>query len=104
LHDFNKIISFMRVLSSHNFAKFGYFISINGKIINNLLRLGVFTRRPLWCVVELLPQDIALADLDSVYSVLLRKEKPFQIVEQFSKLSLGGTTIGARMAEILLKF
>ena len=40
----------MRVLSLHNFAKFGCFISINDKIINNLLRWGRFQpnfRRPL---------------------------------------------------------
>ena len=30
-----KFTSFMRVLSLHNFAKFGCFISINDKIINN---------------------------------------------------------------------
>ena len=32
---FTKFISFMRVLSLHNSAKFGCFISINDKIINN---------------------------------------------------------------------
>ena len=32
---FTKFISFMRVLSLHNWAKFGCFISINDKIINN---------------------------------------------------------------------
>jgi len=40
----------MRVLSLHNFAKFGCFTSINDKIINNLLRWGRFqpnSRRPL---------------------------------------------------------
>ena len=40
----------MRVLSLHNFAKYGCFISINDKIINNLLRWGRFQpnfRRPL---------------------------------------------------------
>ena len=31
----------MRVLSLYNFAKFGCIISINDKIINNLLRWGV---------------------------------------------------------------
>jgi len=47
---FTKFIGFMRVLSLHNFAKFGCFISINEKIINNLLRWGRFQpnfRRPL---------------------------------------------------------
>ena len=47
---FSKFISFMRVLSLHNFAKYGCFISINDKIINNLLWLGHFQpnfRRPL---------------------------------------------------------
>jgi len=113
----------MRVLSLHNIAKYGCFVSINDKIINNLLRWGRFQpnfrrplasklwrgpkkslqsktmalttsitmqnlveilrrksaredkmwcfslflkitlvdRRPLWCVVELFPQDIASA-------------------------------------------
>jgi len=47
---FTKFISFMRVLSLHNSAKFDCFISINDKIINNLLRWGRFQpnfRRPL---------------------------------------------------------
>ena len=47
---FTKFTSFMRVLSLHNFAKYGCFISINDKIINNLLRWGRFQpnfRRPL---------------------------------------------------------
>ena len=35
---FTKFTGFMRVLSLHNFAKFGCFISINDKIIKNLLR------------------------------------------------------------------
>jgi len=45
-----KFIRFMRVLGLHNSAKFGCFISINDKIINNLLRWGHFEpniRRPL---------------------------------------------------------
>jgi len=33
----------------------------------------------------------------------LWKKSPFQIIEHFSKLSLGGATIGARMAEFFLK-
>jgi len=40
----------MRVLSLHHFAKYGCFILINEKIINNLLRWGLFQpnfRRPL---------------------------------------------------------
>ena len=47
---FTKFTEFMRVLSLHNFAKFYCFISINGKIINNLLRWWRFQsnfRRPL---------------------------------------------------------
>ena len=39
---FTKFISFMRVISLHNSAKFGCFISINDKIINNFLRWGRF--------------------------------------------------------------
>jgi len=35
---FTIFTSFMRVLSLHNFAKYGCFISLNDKIINNLLR------------------------------------------------------------------
>jgi len=34
----------MRFLSLHNYAKFRCFISINDKIINNLLRWGVFSQ------------------------------------------------------------
>ena len=41
---FIKFVSFMHVLCLHNFAKFGCFISINDKIINNLLRRGVFSQ------------------------------------------------------------
>ena len=41
---FTKFINFMRVLSLYNSAKFGCFISINDKIINNLLRWGVFSQ------------------------------------------------------------
>jgi len=37
--------------------------------------------------------------VDAVCSVILQKKSPFQPIEQFSKLSLGGATIGARMAE-----
>jgi len=47
---FTNFTSFMRVLSLHNFAKFGCFILINDEIINNLLRLGRFQpnyRHPL---------------------------------------------------------
>jgi len=47
---FTKFTGFMRVLSLHNFAKFRCFVSINGKIINNLPRWGCFQpnfRRPL---------------------------------------------------------
>jgi len=41
---FTQFTRFMRVHSLHNFAKFGSFISINDKIINNLLRWGVFSQ------------------------------------------------------------
>ena len=34
----------MRVLRLHNFAKFGCFTLISDKIINNLLRWGVFSQ------------------------------------------------------------
>ena len=47
---FTKFTIYMRVLSLYNTAEFGWFISINDKIINNLLRLGRFQpnfRRPL---------------------------------------------------------
>jgi len=47
---FTKFTGFMRILSLHNFVKFGCFISIIDKIINNLLRWGRFQpnfRRPL---------------------------------------------------------
>jgi len=47
---FTKFIEFMRILSLHNLSKFGCFISINEKIINNLFRWGRFQpnfRRPL---------------------------------------------------------
>ena len=37
-----KFTSFMCVLNVHYFAKFGCFISINDKIISNLLRCGCF--------------------------------------------------------------
>jgi len=39
---FTKFTGYMRVLSIYNSAKFGCFISINYKIINNLLRWGCF--------------------------------------------------------------
>jgi len=164
LHDFfTKFTSFMRVLSLHNFAKYGCFISINDKIMNNLLRWGRFqpnfrrplaaklwtgpknvwdlkwllarttsitmqnlveiarrmsawedemwcfllyffennavSRLPIWCVAELLPQDIASAFAGRFRWYLQRffsEEKAFQPIEQFSKFSLGGATIGAR--------
>ena len=34
----------MRVLSLYSFTKFGCFISINDKIINNLLHWGIFSQ------------------------------------------------------------
>jgi len=41
---FTKFTGFMRLLSLHNFTKFRCYISINGKIINNLPRWGVFSQ------------------------------------------------------------
>ena len=38
LHDSYKFTGFMRVISLHNFAKYGCFSSINDKFINNLPR------------------------------------------------------------------
>jgi len=51
----------IRVLSLHNFAKFGFFISINGKIINNLPRWGRFQpnfRRPLAAKLLMGPKNV----------------------------------------------
>jgi len=59
-------------------------------------------RRLLWCIVELLPQDIESVFVGRFRCGLqrfLRLKSPFQPMEQFSKLSLVGATIGARMAE-----
>ena len=56
-----KFTSFMRVLSLHNFAKYGCFISTNDKIINNLLRLGRFQsnfRHPLAAKLWMGPQKV----------------------------------------------
>ena len=47
---FTKFTGYMRVLSLYNIAEFGCFVSINDKIMNNLLRWGRFQpnfRRPL---------------------------------------------------------
>ena len=47
---FTKFTGYMRVLSHYSSAEFGCFISINDKIINNLLRWGRFQpnfRRPI---------------------------------------------------------
>jgi len=47
---FTKFAGYIRVQSLYNFAKFGRFISMNDKIIKNLLRWGRFQpnfRRPL---------------------------------------------------------
>jgi len=58
---FIKFIRFMRVLSLHNFAKFGYFISINDKIINNLVGWGRFQpnfRRPLAAKLWMGPKNV----------------------------------------------
>jgi len=56
-----KFTSFMRVLSLHYFAKFGCFISINGKIINNLPMWGRFQpnfRRPLAAKLLMGPKNV----------------------------------------------
>jgi len=42
---YTKFTSFMRVLSLHNFAKCGCFISINGKIINKITSMGAFSAK-----------------------------------------------------------
>ena len=58
-------------------------------------------RRLLWCVVDLLPQDIALAFVGRFrcgFPHFFAEDKRFLRMEQFSKLSLGGATIGAQMA------
>jgi len=52
----------MRALSLHNFAKYSCFISINDKIINNLLRRGRFQpnfRRPLAAKLWMGPKMMA---------------------------------------------
>jgi len=156
-----KFTGFMHVLSLHKSAKFGCFISITDKIINNLPRWGHFQpniqwplaaklfmgpkkslgwndgttsiimqnlvkiefthdgvrgrswcfslclffennavgRRPLRCVVELLPQDITSAFVGrfrwGLHLFCGRKA----LSSKFSKLSLGGATIGAWMAK-----
>jgi len=59
-------------------------------------------RRPLWCIVELLLQDIASAFVGRFRCGLQRyfaKKALSSLWKQFSKLSLGGATISARMAE-----
>ena len=58
---FTKFTGFMRVISLHNSAKFGCFISINGKIINNLLRRGSFQlnfRRSLAAKLSMGPKNV----------------------------------------------
>ena len=58
---FIKFTQFMRVLSLHNVTKFGCFISINDKIINNLLRWGRFQpnfRRPLAAKLWMGPKNV----------------------------------------------
>jgi len=59
---FTKFTRFMRALSLHNFAKYSCFISINDKIINNLLRRGRFQpnfRRPLAAKLWMGPKMMA---------------------------------------------
>ena len=75
-------------------------------IFFTFLKITLVGRRPLWCVVELLLQDIASAFVDRFRRCLqhfFRKKSPFQPIEQFSKLSLGGATIGAPMREKIVK-
>ena len=58
---FTKFIGYMRVLSLYNFAEFGCFISINDKIINNLLRWRRFQpnfRSPLAAKLWTAPKNI----------------------------------------------
>ena len=62
--------------------------------------------RPFWCVVELLPQDIASVFIGRFRCGLQRffvEEKPFQWREQIWKPSLGGATIRAGMPENFFK-
>ena len=62
--------------------------------------------RLLWCVVDLLPEDIASTFVGRFRCHLhrfLRKKSIFQPIEQFWKFSLGGATIGARMTEKTFK-
>jgi len=66
--------------------------------------------QPLWCVVDLLSEDIASTFVGRFRWYLhlfciffLRKKCTFQRIEQFWELSLGGATIGARMARTKLK-
>jgi len=66
------------------------------------LKITLVGRWPLWCVVDLLPEDIASAFVGRFRWYLhrfLRKKSTFQRIEQLWKFSLGGVTIGARMAE-----
>jgi len=70
------------------------------------LKITLVGRRPLWCVVLLLPQDIASAFVGRFRRCLQRvfaEESPFQRMEQFSKLSLDSATIGASMREEIVK-
>jgi len=63
-------------------------------------------RRLLWCVVDLLPEDIAsifVRRFRCRLHLFLRKKSTFQPIEQFWKFLLGGATIGARMAQTKLK-
>ena len=58
---FTKFTGFMRVLCLHNFAKVGCFISINDKIINNLLCFQRFQpnfRRPLAAKLLVGPKNV----------------------------------------------
>jgi len=58
---FTKFTGFMRFLSLHNFAKFGCFISINDKIINNFLQWWLFQpnfRRPLAAKLWIRPKKV----------------------------------------------
>jgi len=70
------------------------------------LKITLVGSRPLWCVVELLPQDIASAFVGRFRRCLqlfLRNKSPIRPIKQFSKLSLGGATTGVPMREEIVK-
>jgi len=81
---------------------FHFFLSFFISFIEN----NAVGRRPLWCAVELLPQDIASAFVGRFRCGLQRffgEEKPFPTEKQIWKLSLVGATIGATMRKEIFK-